>query len=198
VSTTVFNAVIGVLSLALVGIGLYLAHNLRRQLQLKMVDRRADAYSRLWEILKVSGPWRREIGRDPMSPEERRDLYGKMTDWYFGKGNGMLLPSVTRELYLNAKYNLICDEKDLRLILQPNDKSRTLFEQEREKAEWRGLLSMNQLSLLRAQMRTDLQVFGKVYSELDDLDRAFLRTVPRLDLNKKPWKSSGGPISREF
>jgi len=61
----VLTAANAVLNLALVAIGLYLANNLRRQLQLKVVDRRLESYSRLWAILRPAGPWRLELGGAP-------------------------------------------------------------------------------------------------------------------------------------
>src|ERR671917_86006 len=79
------------LNLLLVGAGIYLAHNLRRQLQLKVVDRRVESYARLWSLMEVAGPWRVEAGLGPMTPQERRELFDRMTGWYFDSGNGMLL-----------------------------------------------------------------------------------------------------------
>jgi hypothetical protein len=38
-----------------------------------------------------------------------------MTDWYLEKGNGLLLAPKTRLLYLNAKFNMICQNRYLRL-----------------------------------------------------------------------------------
>jgi hypothetical protein len=111
----VLDTVNSYLSLLLIAIGLYLANNFRRQLQMKMVERRFEAYARLWALMKDSGPWRKEVGCDPMTLEEREELYDKMTNWYFGQGNGMLLTPVTRQLYLNAKFNMICENEYLRL-----------------------------------------------------------------------------------
>jgi hypothetical protein len=53
--TEALNTANNALNLLLVGIGLYLANNFRRQLHLKMADRRLEAYSRLWEVTKDSG-----------------------------------------------------------------------------------------------------------------------------------------------
>ena len=192
------DALNSILSLLLVAIGLYFAHNFRRQLALKVVDRRVESYSRLWAIMEVSGPWRAESGRGPMSGEERRELYGKMTRWYFGDGSGMLLMPVTRELYLNAKFNMICPDDELRLDLHRDALREFVPEESQRREDWRGELSMKQLSLLRAQMRADLQVFGLIYAGgLEPLDKAFLR-MANVDLNKPPWTSPGSSRTRQF
>jgi hypothetical protein len=77
---TLLTAANSALSLVLVAIGLYLANNLRRQLQLKVVDRRLESYSRLWAILRIAGPWRLELGGAPISAVERGELFDQMTD----------------------------------------------------------------------------------------------------------------------
>jgi hypothetical protein len=56
-----------------------------------MVDRRFESYSRLWELLEDTGPWRRDLGYRPIELEERKDLYNKMTDWYFEKATACSL-----------------------------------------------------------------------------------------------------------
>jgi hypothetical protein len=56
-----------------------------------------------------------------------------------------------------------------------------------EEKLWRGSLSMNQLSLLRAQMRNDLQIFGPTYTKPTDLDKAFLDTAD-VTLWRAPWR----------
>jgi hypothetical protein len=110
----------------------------------------------------------------------------------------MLLKPITRELYLNAKFNMVCDDKDLRLDPQFNDDQLAEKSRESDKDLWRGRLSMRQLSLPRAQMRNDLAVFGDLYQKgLDDEDRAFLRGAG-VNLKNKPWRSVRNPITREF
>ena len=194
----VLTAANAVLNLALVAIGLYLANNLRRQLQLKVVDRRLESYSRLWAILRPAGPWRLELGGAPMSAVERGGLFDQMTDWYFAEGNGMLLKPVTRELYLNAKFNMICKDKELRLDPAFSDDELAEKPIGPERDLWRGRLTMRQLSLLRAQMRNDVAVFGDLYQErLENEDKAFLRGAG-VNLRDKPWKSARTGISRQF
>jgi hypothetical protein len=138
VSEAIFNAINSAFTLGLALIGFYLARNFREQLELKVVDRRLESYSRLWEILEVSGPWRIESGLGPMSLTDRRKLYDKMTSWYFGQGNGMLLRLETRELYLNAKFNLICEDEDLRLNLKRDETTRCLPQEPKERGNCSG------------------------------------------------------------
>jgi hypothetical protein len=183
------------------------------------------------------------LGCDPMKLKERRKLYDEMTDWYYGQGNGMLLTPVTRQLYLNSKFNMICENRYLRLdferlidLKRPKnlkDKSErhaylekldkrldSYVESElknnhrelddyrsqkcKEESLWRGKLSMDQLSLLRAQMRNDLQIFGLTYKKPGILDKAFLDTAdvklwkkPWRPPLKKPWRSENPPIEQE-
>jgi hypothetical protein len=172
---------------ALAGVGIYLAHNLRRQLQLKIVDHRLNSYTLLWSLMERAGPWRIESGLRPISAEERKELYDNMTSWYYGSGNGMLLAPLTREIYLNAKFNLICPDERLRphslIDFLSND-----MDHER----WRGSLSMSQLSMLRAQMRTDLAIYGLLYEATDPQDREFLMEA-KADLRKPPWRQPRRP-----
>jgi hypothetical protein len=181
-----------VLNGLLLGIGIFLANNFRRQLQLKMVDRRVEAYSHLWALMSVAGPWRIEAGRGAMSHTERTDLYHHMTSWYFS-GDGMLLAETTRDVYLNAKFNLICSVESLRLKLSPEEDKlfkESLPDLPHDLEEWRGRLSMRQLSLLRTQMKADLEIKGFTYQRcMNVADRAFLRYAG-VNLRKQPWKSS--------
>jgi hypothetical protein len=174
----------------LVVVGLFLANNFRRQLQLKMVDRRAEAYGRLWALMRVAGPWRVETEQGLMDKTERWNLYHGMSSWYFS-GDGMLLEEKTRELYLNAKFNLVCEDYKLRLNLEAQDRDKLdgeLKKQHDQLDSWRSLLSMRELSLLRTQMKSDLEILGYTYQgELTWLDVAFLKTAP-INLRKRPWR----------
>jgi len=106
-----------------------------------------------------------------------------MIRWYCRVGNGMLLPEPTSSVYLNAKKNLVCDERDLvpchvlRLLpaeMPPDDK--------------RGCMSIRQLSLLRTQMKSDLTIYGLPYSiELSRADRDFL-LASNVKLTSRTWK----------
>jgi hypothetical protein len=188
-SSTWLTAIIALLNLLLLGVGLYLANNLRRQLHLKIVDRKLESYMRLWALMKEAGPWRLECRLDPISAHERKELYDSMTDWYFS-GNGMLLDRTTRDIYLNAKFNLIGDDKDLRPPQLIDGRPQNPQEYER----WRGRLSMSQLSLLRQSMRYDLAIYADPYQTrpLEDAEKEFLKEAG-VDFGKKPWK----PESRD-
>src|SRR4051812_25239251 len=89
-------------------VGLYLAHGLRRQQNLKIAERRIDAYSGLWEIMELARPIRLKSwdGTGPLSPLEAKTLCEQMTAWYYKSGSGMLLTDDTREMYLKVKDRL--------------------------------------------------------------------------------------------
>jgi hypothetical protein len=143
-------------------IGLYLTHSLRRQQRLRVAEKRLDSYRDLWGLMAVARPTRlTEADRKgPLTRKEAKDLYDDTTEWYFGNGNGMLLMDPTKMLYLNAKKEL--------------DKYA-----HGEGDDWRteGERVIRQLSLLRTQMKLDLDIYGHSYfdDELNDDDRAFLR-----------------------
>jgi hypothetical protein len=101
----------------IVGIaGLYLTHSIRRQLNLKIAEQRLTAYSALWVITLVATPSRLQekeesgssTAEGPLTVADRLLLHHKMTSWYYEHGNGMLLESRTRAMYLKVKQNLIC------------------------------------------------------------------------------------------
>ena len=109
-----------------------------------------------------------------------------LTKWYYENGHGMYLSDKTRRLYLTAKDNLICPDDALK---PPKlyDILKKLPEQNR--IEKRGHLSIHQLSLLRARMRADLEVYSVLYfGDLQDEDKAFLEYCGE-NWHKKPWSS---------
>jgi hypothetical protein len=157
--------------------GLYLAHSLRRQQTLKIAEERTNAYRKLWELMELARPTRLEaaerdgdlesdgedglLGTGPLTRIEASSLYRSMTHWYFQEGNGMLLPDLTKELYLEAKRRLgayaVGGEQDWK----------------RE-----GERRIDELSLLRTQMKSDLAIYGVPYlGEPDAEDKAFLRAA---------------------
>jgi hypothetical protein len=172
---TILATVVGVV---LTGAGLYFAYNHRRQVQLQITETRLKAYAGLWSMMEVAAPMRTPNGGS-LSAEERLRLFDHMTAWYFTGGNGMMLESVTREIYLRAKQNLVCpDEK-----LEPPDARASTKLSEKE----RGDLSINQLSLLRSQMKTDIEVYGvPFHADLSNSEREFLRLCGA-DLRRPPW-----------
>ena len=146
---------------AIAVVGLYFTHSLRRQQILRVAEKRLDAYRALWDVMHVARPTRlTEVeGGKPLARSEAEGLYEEMTKWYFAEGNGMLLTDQTKSMYLEAKRNLgryaTGDDGD-----------------------WRdeGKRVIRQLSLLRTQMKLDLDIYGRSYfdEELDNTDRAFL------------------------
>jgi alkanesulfonate monooxygenase SsuD/methylene tetrahydromethanopterin reductase-like flavin-dependent oxidoreductase (luciferase family) len=150
-----------VITTALAVIGLYLAHSLTRQQRLKIAEQRIDVYRKLWSEMFVARPSRVDPpeGRRPLSPTEAAGLHEAMTKWYFEGGHGMLLPHDTREMYLTAKRRL------------------GQYALEGQDGDWDedGRRIMRDLSLLRSQMKSDLDIYGVFYFDsLDDGDREFI------------------------
>jgi hypothetical protein len=180
---TVFGAL---LTASVTAIGLYLAQSYRRQIQLCMADRRMESYARLWALTEIASPTRTQFGGDPLTETERHELHNKMTSWYYETGNGMLLNSRTREVYLVTKSNLICPIDQL----EPRVLGRQLTGSEQERQRQRGAISMRQLSLLRTQIKTDLAIYGRTFHRrLDATDEAFLAYCG-VNPREQPWRSS--------
>jgi hypothetical protein len=170
-----------ILPLGLGAAGLFLAHSVRRQLQVKVADARVHAYTALWEAMKLAAPDRAK----PMSAAERCVLYGTMTDWYFNGGHGMLMPNGTGRLFEAATRNLV---RCFHEVVPACERERlaALPAQKREAAQ--GRLSMRQLALLRTRMKADLAVYGRVYDQdLRPEDEAFLRDCGE-NLHRRPWR----------
>jgi hypothetical protein len=131
-------------------IGLYLAHGFRRQQRLRIAERRLDAYGALWTLMEVARPTRvKDVSVDregPLTRAEARELYRDMTHWYFRSGNGLLLPDATKDLYLNVKARL-----------------GTYAVGADSPSDWEGTQRIEELGLLRAQMRLDLDVYSVPY-----------------------------------
>lgn len=170
-------------------VGLYLTHNFRRQVKQKTADGRMRSYSKLWELTWVARTtrtkeWHAEEIKGPLTQDERMKLYVALTKWYYEDGNGMFLGDNTRKIYLTAKDNLICPGE----ALQPS-KLYELIQRlpDDQRSEKRGELSIRQLSLLRARMRADLEVYGVLYlGDLRDEDNVFLEYCGE-KWQKKPW-----------
>ena len=170
--------VVGGLATLVVGIAtIFFAYGYRRQLKLRTADRRIQSYAELWSAMYVARPSRTDVEGEVLSCSERHALHEQFTRWYFTKGNGMLLTPGTRQLYLGAKKNLVsADDK-----LLPETARRRIAElapDERDTAH--GELAMRQLSLLRTQMKADLDIYGRVYGKnLGAEDTGSARTDPR-------------------
>ena len=174
-AVTILAAVVGVV---LTGAGLYFAYNNRRQVQLQITEHRLQAYSGLWSIMRVASPMRTATG-GALSGDERQRLFEQMTDWYFADGHGMLLESLTREIYLHAKHNLTCSDEEL----EPPAVAGSTKLSEKVRAD----LSISQLSLLRSQMKMDIEVYGvPFHAELDPVEEKFLKLCGA-NLRRPPW-----------
>jgi hypothetical protein len=136
-------------------IGLYLAHSFRRQQRLRIAERRLDAYGELWALMEVARPTRvQDVSVDregPLTRDEARELYRDMTHWYFRSGNGLLLPDATKDLYLKVKARL-----------------GTYAEGGDSPSDWEGTQRIEELGLLRAQMRLDLDIYSVPYLSSPD------------------------------
>lgn len=183
--------ILKVLATVFLGIvGLYLTHSYRRQVKQKTANGRMKSYAELWEITKLASPHRLEERRPrtlsgPLTEDERENLYVALMDWYYKNGNGMFLGDRTRKIYLAAKDNLTCSDG----ALKPPQLCKVLQNlPEEQRLERRGELSIRQLSLLRARMRADLEVYGTLFfRDLRDEDKYFLKHCGE-NLRRKPWR----------
>ena len=143
-------------------IGLYLAHSYRRQQRLRVAERRLDAYGALWKLMEDARPTRiKDVSVDtqgPLTRDEARKLYSKMTEWYFGSGNGLLLTDETKNLYLRVKKRL----GDYAVGDDPP-------------SEEEGKQRIMEIGLLRAQMRLDLDIYSVPYLSSPDPEGAQLQ-----------------------
>ena len=143
-------------------IGLWLAHSFTRQQRLKIAEQRVDSYRKLWGHMHVARPSRTKPpeNQGPLTQREAGCLHREMTRWYFDSGNGMLLPHDTREMFLKAKERIGCYASEG-------------GEPDSQKA---GQRVMRDLSLLRSQMKSDLDIYGVFYfNSLDRGDKEFIR-----------------------
>jgi hypothetical protein len=96
----------------------------------------------------------------PLTPEEAGCLHRQMTKWYYECGNGMLLPHDTREMYLKAKERM----------------GFYAIEGGKPDSQKAGQQVMRELSLLRSQMKSDLDIYGVFYFDsLVPEDKEFIR-----------------------
>jgi hypothetical protein len=186
-------------------VGLWFANNYRRQMTLKLSQTRLDAYSRLWEMTGIAAPTRLDALGDGGQLElgERRDLWAAMTDWYYGKGGGMLLTATTKGVYLNVKHNLVCESKKLspaglydkireELNLSPGQELEELEELDKLEGKIRGTLAIRLISLLRTQLKSDLTIYGSTYSgKLAEYESFFLEKSG-VKLYSKAWAIATG------
>jgi hypothetical protein len=156
-------------------IGLYLAHSFRRSQRLTIAEKRLGSYQALWEVMEVARPTRMDPadGAGPLLPAEAADLYKAMTHWYYSHGQGMLLTDRTKTLYLATKKRLGGYSAS-------------------PPAEWRaaGKQRIDELSLLRTQMKRDLDIYGVFYAEKLDENGESLLLDAHIDPERwmaRPW-----------
>lgn len=166
----------------LAGIGLWLAHNYRRQVGLKLVERRIDAYMRLWAILAAASP----TSTAPLDVVARHKLCGEMNRWYFDEGNGILMSTPARDLWVAVTANLTSPVS----AMQPSSLAAELAGVDPAAAERRrGCVCISQASLLRHQMKADVNLHGGLYyyPVLRPADRRFLRSCG-ISSWRRPWR----------
>jgi len=163
-------------------VGVVIARNIRRDVRLKVAERRLRAYESLWAKTTSTSPY-----HEPLDDHGRSALHNELTSWYYANGDGLLLESVTKNVYLAAKDNLIRPVEEIVPVLT---RRRLLRLSGDELERQRGLLARRQFSLLRTQLKTDLAVYGRPYGPLiDDEDAAFL-TECGVNVRRKPWRSA--------
>jgi hypothetical protein len=162
----------------------------RGETELRVAEKRFDAYATLWALTKPASP----MIPDPLDDEALKKLYNEMTDWYYHPdGRGMLLSEDARNIYLKAKENLTCTDKRLR----PPELGTAVAAGEVTRSD----LSKQQLSLLRTAIRADLRIFTKPYGPAPEKDddaeavakrargRAFLADCS-VNLGRRPWRDA--------
>ena len=181
IADVIFKLILGV-------IGLYLAHNISRHIELRVTEKRLLAYSKLWAATENASPVRLNSDpKDPLSDKERTEMHNSLMTWYYADGNGMLLAGGTRTMFLEVKDNLIRPICKLNPDSFRNEVSNA---PENEADAIRGERSIQQLSMLRTRMKADLRVFGVHYGGgLEPSDIDFLKHCGER-LCRKPWRKS--------
>src|SRR5262245_385740 len=108
------------------------AHSVRRQMQVKLLEPKLDAYRKLWTLMEVASP---SLNKE-WSPDERTALENTLRGWYYAGGNGIFLSRESRAILVEAKQALLDSKVDSSKI--------------------RGMLST-----MRSQMKNDIAVYGK-------------------------------------
>lgn len=163
-------------------VGLWLAHNFRRQIRVKLAERQVDAYVRLWTLTASATPGRPE----PLDAVERQSLCAEMNRWYFDDGFGVFMPQPTRDLFVAVAANLICPVDSMKPAMLGTELA-DLPAAEAERR--RGCASIRQVSLLRTQLKIDLAMHlgFRHYSDIHPDDRAFLRGCG-ISPWRRPWR----------
>ncbi|MCV2488540.1 hypothetical protein OF117_04120 [Geodermatophilus sp. YIM 151500] len=166
----------------------YLASSRRRQLKKDVQGRRLTAYEGLWAVtgtaagVRARGDW----AGGPLDKRERRELFDKMTEWYYGKSGGIFLAPKTRELYLAVKENLCCPEPKIRPAGALEEEMSGGDDSDRA----RGYLAIHQMSLLRWVMRFDLDIHTQPYNATLTEKQKELVEDSGIHLDKRPYKGN--------
>ena len=107
-------------------------HNVRREMQVKILEPQLEAYRKLWELTEAASP---SLTQE-LSPDERSVLENSLRGWYYAAGNGIFLSKESRALLVEAK----------KALLDGKVKSASI---------------KNTLSSLRSQLKSDIGVYGK-------------------------------------
>ncbi|MFI5564395.1 hypothetical protein ACIA2T_34320 [Amycolatopsis japonica] len=163
-------------------VGLWFAHNYRRQIRLKLAERQVEAYTRLWALTAPAAPFR----ATPLEPAELKKLHDDMGKWYFDDGDGILTSAAARDLFVGVHSNLVCPIGAMKpAVLAAQLTALSPADAERR----RGCAIVRQVSLLRTQLKKDLAMHLGVdyYTDLQPDDRAFLVSCG-LSPRRRPWR----------
>jgi hypothetical protein len=163
-------------------VGVVVALNVRRDVRLKVAERRLSAYERLWAATSVTSPY-----GEPLDEQGRTALHECLTKWYYAHGDGLLLENLSKTVYLAAKDNLI---RPVDEIVPLEARRRLLSLSGKELERQRGLLARRQFSLLRTQLKSDLAVYGRPYGPLVDAEDAAFLVECGVNVKRKPWKGA--------
>jgi hypothetical protein len=151
-------AVTVLLGLLTAYIGLSIRQKRRQEIAVSVSENRFAACADLWSKIPVSPELMDLTKAPPLTDKDLRDLFNRMTVWYYSGGHGMLPSTPTRQIYLTIKTNLICDwRKFVPVSQQTGIRGNTAA---------RSKIVIRQLSLLRTAMRADLALLVPAFMRL--------------------------------
>jgi hypothetical protein len=170
--------------------GFILARNIGRDLKLRLAERRLAAYERLWVLMRPASPY-----SQPLDTDGLQRMHSSFTDWYYENGDGMMLEQLSRNVYFEAKDNLIRPVEEI-TPEESHARLRRLSGTELE-AE-RGRLAQRQLSLLRIQLKSDLR--AALRAKAQRRGQSIPHALPRghrpqaLERGSRPFCQRVGPL----